>query len=89
MILWAQKKGRRKTSGACARLRIQIAIVKATSMCIRTRSNDNNPFGAKSAKAQGGDQHGDDEHEEQREEEVEDTSDLTCEWFDLRTTLGE
>ena len=85
----AQKKGGRKTSGACARLRIQIAIVKATSMCIRTRSNDNNPFGANSAKAQGGDQHGDDEHEEQREEEVEVTTDLTCEWFDLRTTLGE
>ena len=44
-------------------------------MCIRTRSNDNNPFGANSAKAQGGDQHGGDEHEKQTEE-VEDTTDL-------------
>jgi hypothetical protein len=86
----AEKQGGRRTSEACARLRIQIAIVKATSMCIRTRSNDNNPFGAQSVNAEGDDQHGEDKHEEEAEEKAgESTTDLTCQYFDLRTTLGE
>ena len=79
-----EKKGGRRTSEACARLRIQIAIVKATSMCIRTRSHDSKPLGASVVSARDEDQ-----HEEPNEEDTQQRSDLTSEWFDLRNTLGE
>jgi len=48
----SEKTGNRKTSEACARLRIQLAIIRATSLCIRTRSHDNPQSGAPKVDAQ-------------------------------------
>ena len=45
--------GGRVPSESCARLRIQLAILKATSQCIRSRSLTNNKFGASADGTQG------------------------------------
>ena len=71
--------GPRRTTEACARLRIQMAIMKATSMCIRTRSV-HTPSGATVC----------DVLDKEpcaavlEEEEEEEGLDLVGEWHDLR-----
>jgi hypothetical protein len=77
-----KKEGGRGPSEACARLRIQLAIVKATSMCIRSRSLNTKPSGAAVDDAQDGADSG------RVEEECEEPLDLEAEWGDLRTGLG-
>lgn len=80
MSKMSKENGRRAPSEACARLRIQIAIVKATSLCIRSRSHDSNKLGASANGAQ---------MDEPEVEDSEETLDLEAEWGDLRTTLGQ
>ena len=75
--------GDRKISEACARLRIQLAIVRATSMCIRSHSHDNNTYGAVVNRTEG-----EEVPEEEIEEEGEEPLDLAGEWYDLRTGMG-
>ena len=70
--------GGRVPTESCARLRIQLAILKATSSCIRSRSRDTPKFGAPADRAQ-----------EAEIEEEEEPLDLEAEWGDLRTSLGE
>ena len=60
----------------CARIRIQTAIVKATSLCIRSRSYDE-PKAEPTAKVEG------------CEAEDEVVGDLAVEFGDLRVHLGE
>ena len=74
--------GGRVPSESCARLRIQLAILKATSQCIRSRSRDTPKFGATADGAKG-------ESPEGGSEAEEDALDLEAEWGDLRTSLGE
>ena len=78
----SQDGGERKISEACARLRIQLAIVRATSMCIRSRSHDNNTYGAVVNRTEG------EEVPEEETEEEEEPLDLAGEWYDLRTGMG-
>ena len=68
----------RKISEACARLRIQLAILRATSMCIRSRSHDNNTYGAIVNCTEEG------VAPERSEEEDEEPLDLEAEWYDSR-----
>ena len=77
-----QAHGGRVPSESCARLRIQLAILRATSLCIRSRSLANNTFGASADGAQG-------ETPEGETEAEGDALDLEAEWGDLRTSLGE
>jgi hypothetical protein len=42
----AKRKEERGAIEHCARLKLQVAIVKATSLCLRTRCYDNQPFAA-------------------------------------------
>ena len=78
----SEKSGNRKSSEACARLRIQLAILRATSLCIRTRSHDNPSSGAPTVGTQ------EEGQQDSAVQEVEDI-DLDAEWFDLQTTLGQ
>ena len=71
--------GPRRTTEACARLRIQMAIIKATSMCIRTRSI-HTPFGATVCDVLDKEPCAAVPEEEEEEEGL----DLVGEWHDLR-----
>ena len=73
----AKQAGSRAPTLACARFRIQLAIVKATSLCIRSRSFDTNKHGASADGAR-----------DEAELEAEESLDLEAEWGDLRTGLG-
>lgn len=69
-----KEKGERAASQACVRTRIQVAIVKATSMCIRSRAHDSNHFGASDG-AQG---------DGVESEDPVEVGDLAGAWGDLR-----
>jgi hypothetical protein len=74
------EKGERAASEACVRTRIQVAIVKATSMCIRSRAhNNNNHFGATDGAQGGGFAAGDGEARE-----LVGGGDLAGAWADLQ-----
>ena len=81
----SDKKGERRATAHCARLRIQLAIIRATSLCIRGRLETEYDYALL-----GSEDEVEEVSEKLAEEREEDASaDLAEEWGDLRVRFGE